>query len=117
MTGMPRVSKRWWPWQRASVAVMVPLFVAVFATSQSLPAQDASTSSATARQSVRDRLERAAAGSRELFNRTPPEGSTYFAKFGLVALIREDDAGLFRARFSRLRDVREYWRLRPWETK
>jgi hypothetical protein len=79
-------------------------------------AQDAATSRAAARQAVRDRLERAAAGSRELFDRTPPRSSSPFVNLALRTVIGEDEAGLGDGRFSTVRDVREYWRLRPWET-
>jgi hypothetical protein len=58
-------------------------------------AQPESASHVAARQGIRERLARAVAGSRELFERASLAGTD--------------------GRFSPLRDVREYWRLRPWD--
>jgi hypothetical protein len=115
MVEMPKA--RWW-WHGRQRALVVPLllFVAVVCLSQSRPAaQRSPASAAAARQAIRDRLERAVAGSRELFDRAPPARSDQFAKLLREAIIPEDRPGLRRGRFSPLKDVREYWRLRPWE--
>jgi hypothetical protein len=72
---------------------LVQVFVIILGSSPSLAAaQNASSSRAAARQAVRDRLERAAAGSRELFDRTPPRSGRPFANLALTTLISEDES-------------------------
>ena len=114
MTGIHGAWIRWRP--RTSLSVLVPLLVAVSGSWPPLPAaQTTPVSNTAAQQTVRDRLERAAVMSRELFKRASPDSTQHFASLALVTSIPEDAPGLLRGRFSPLKDVREYWAVRPWE--
>ena len=117
MIRLPRVRLPWSLRQRTLLVVLIPLFATVIgSSSRALPAaQGFPTSTAAARQTVRDRLDRAAAGSRRLFDRAA-RANRHIANLALSHVIREDEPGMRRGRFSPVRDVREYWRLRPWET-
>ena len=101
--------------RRNAVAVSAPIPVIVGPSQAQPAAQRASGSPVLIRQAVRARLERAVAGSRELFERAPPANSGRFAGSLPRALIPEDDDAFRRGRFSLLKDLRDYWRLRPWE--
>ena len=100
---------------RAFVGMLVTLSVACLGSSQSLPATKTPLPSvAAARQAVRDRLERAVAGSQTLFARAKPPDD-YIKQLGLDEIIREDGPLRNGAWYPALREVREYWRVRPWE--
>ena len=50
-----------------------------------------------------------------MFDRAQPQ-DRYLMELGLDEIIREDGPLLNGAWYPALRDVREYWRVRPWET-